>query len=368
MSTLTSRTLMRPLRSLRPRPRSCVPASAVSRAALSSVVSLKFPPPALREGPCLRGRLHDLLLLGVTLEARLCFEVAVHGVRSDEDEARVGLRGPRDTARDLVQIELHNREEALQIGLLVDGEVYVARLHELEYLGEEIVATSPYALVVQPELLHDLGDTLRASGVHGKHPGYVLMAVVPGFDPGQLIGELCARRHLLNLDVRTGVLYGLLGAVDPRLNVELPGRRYKERHEPLVDETDDPLSHLDTGLEQVLPHISERGVRPRSFAVGIVGDNGDVVVQGLLDRLVESHGINHRDGDASSVARDGGVQRVDHLRDYRFLRARPLRRRPKSACASSMPYLVGMKKGLVVTWLIKTKFHSGVSGKSPPDP
>src|SRR5215211_2197473 len=41
---------------------------------------------------------------------------------------------------------------------------------------------------------------------------------------------------------------------------------------------------------------------------------------------------------------------------------------PSSASASSMPYRVGTKKGLVVTWLIKTKFHSGVSGKLPPDP
>src|SRR5919107_2595483 len=41
---------------------------------------------------------------------------------------------------------------------------------------------------------------------------------------------------------------------------------------------------------------------------------------------------------------------------------------PSSACASSMPYWVGTKKGFVVTWLTKTKFHSGVSGKLPPDP
>src|SRR5215203_2939731 len=41
---------------------------------------------------------------------------------------------------------------------------------------------------------------------------------------------------------------------------------------------------------------------------------------------------------------------------------------PSRACASSMPYWVGMKNGFVVTWLTKTKFHSGVSGKLPPDP
>src|SRR5215217_2840232 len=41
---------------------------------------------------------------------------------------------------------------------------------------------------------------------------------------------------------------------------------------------------------------------------------------------------------------------------------------PSRACASSMPYCVGTKNGLVVTWLTKTKFHSGVFGKLPPDP
>src|SRR5215210_4544705 len=41
---------------------------------------------------------------------------------------------------------------------------------------------------------------------------------------------------------------------------------------------------------------------------------------------------------------------------------------PRSACASSMPYCVGTKNGFVVTWLTKTKFHSGVFGKLPPDP
>ena len=38
---------------------------------------------------------------------------------------------------------------------------------------------------------------------------------------------------------------------------------------------------------------------------------------------------------------------------------------PSSAEASSMPYCVGVKNGFVVTWLMNTKFHSGVSGKLP---
>src|SRR6266545_3537136 len=36
-----------------------------------------------------------------------------------------------------------------------------------------------------------------------------------------------------------------------------------------------------------------------------------------------------------------------------------------SAQASWAPYWVGVKNGLVVTWLTNTNFHLGVEGKSP---
>src|SRR5579871_2014031 len=38
---------------------------------------------------------------------------------------------------------------------------------------------------------------------------------------------------------------------------------------------------------------------------------------------------------------------------------------PSSAAASSNPYWVGTKNGLVVTWLMKANFHAGVLGKLP---
>src|SRR5215207_9129045 len=119
MRMLTSRTRTRLLNSLLSKPRSCVPVPDASRA----VVSLTFPPLASLEGLCLRRRLQDLLRFGVPLEARRGLEVAAHGVGRDEDEARVGLGRPRDPAGDLVQVELYDGEEALQIGLLVNGEV-----------------------------------------------------------------------------------------------------------------------------------------------------------------------------------------------------------------------------------------------------
>src|SRR5918997_1932399 len=115
MKMLASRTRTRPTNSRPTSPRSCVPAPGVSRAV---VVSLKLPPPALCEGLGLRRRLHDLLLLRVALEARFGLEVPVHGLGRDEDQTRVRLRRPRDAAREVVQVELHDRQEALQIGLL----------------------------------------------------------------------------------------------------------------------------------------------------------------------------------------------------------------------------------------------------------
>src|SRR5215210_974218 len=324
MRMLTSRTRTRPPNSRIANPRSCVPAPA-SRA----VVSLTFPPLASLEGLCLRRRLQDLLRFGVSLEARRGLEVAAHSVGRDEDESRVGLGRARDPSGDLVKVELYDGEEALQIGLLVDGEVYMAFAQVLQDLWRQVVAAGLDAFVVQPELRHHLCRALGAARVDGEHPGHILVAVVPGLDPGPLLRYISARGDLLDLYVLPRILYGLLRAIYSRLDVELTRRRYKERHEPLVDEADDPLAHLDAGLEEVLAHVCKRGVRPWPLAVGVVGDNRDTVVQGLLDRLVESDRVYDRDGDAVGVAGDGGVHRVDHLRDNRLFRARPLRRRPK---------------------------------------
>ena len=79
------------------------------------------------------------------------------------------------------------------------------------------------------------------------------------------------------------------------------------------------------------PTYASAGLVPVPFAVGVVSDHRDTIVQGLLDRLVEGYGIHDTDGYAVGVARDGSIHRVDHLRDDRFLRARPLRRSPKES-------------------------------------
>src|SRR5215203_1449115 len=294
MRILTSRTRTSPLNSRLKKPRSCVSVLAASCA----VVSLTLPPLAFGQGLCLRRRLQDLLRFGVPLEARRGFEVAAHGVGCDEDESRVGLGRARDPSGDVVQVELYDREEALQIGLLVDGEVYMFLAQVLQDLWRQIVAAGPDPLVVQPELRHHLGDALGTARVDGEHPCHILVAIVPGLDPGPLLRYISARGDLLDLYVLPRILYRLLRAIYSRLNVELTRRRYKERHESLINEVYDPLAHLDAGLEEVLAHVCKRRIGPWSFPVGVVGDNWDTIVQGLLDRLVESDRVYDRDGDA----------------------------------------------------------------------
>src|SRR5215211_5219665 len=311
MRMLTSRTRTSPLNSRLTKPRSCVSVLAASCA----VVSLTFPPLAIGQGLCLRRRLQDFLRFGVPLEARRGLEVAAHGVWRDEDEARVGLSRARDPSGDVVQVELYDGEEALQIGLLVDGEVYVALAQVLQDLWRQIVAAGLDALVVQPELRHHLGRALGAPRVDGEHSGHILVAVVPGLDPGPLLRYISARGDLLDLYVLPRILYRLLRAIYSRLDVERARRRYEERHEPFVDEADDPLAHLDAGQEEVLAHVRKRGISPCPLAVGVVSDHRDAVVQCLLDRVVESHGVHDRDGDAVGVAGDGGVHRIHHILD-----------------------------------------------------
>src|SRR5215208_5319767 len=189
MRMLTSRTRTSPLNSRLTKPRSCVSVLAASCA----VVSLTFPPLAIGQGLCLRRRLQDLLRFGVPLEARRGLEVAAHGVGRDEDEARVGPPTARDSSGDVVQVELYHGQEALQVGLLVDGEVYVALAHELQGLWRQVEATGLDALVVQAELLHYLGHALGAPPVDGEHPGHILVAVIPGLDLRPLLRYLRAR-------------------------------------------------------------------------------------------------------------------------------------------------------------------------------
>src|SRR5215208_8515124 len=116
-----------------------------------------------------------LLLLGRSLEAGRVRRVGPGVVLGDELQPGVHLAGAGEVARDLRQVQLHDREEALEVRLLVDREVQLIRLQQLERLRERVVATSLDALLAQLELLDDLADALGRSGVDGEHPFDVLV-------------------------------------------------------------------------------------------------------------------------------------------------------------------------------------------------
>src|SRR5918912_1176376 len=140
-----------------------------------------------RRGGYLARSLENLLLPRVTLVAGARVQVLPHRILRDELQTGVGLRWHHQAAGDLVDVELHHGVEALQVGLLVDGEVDVPCLEELERLGQEVVPTALDAIVVQAVLLHNLGDALRAAGVDGEHALEVLVALVVRVYPVQLV-------------------------------------------------------------------------------------------------------------------------------------------------------------------------------------
>src|SRR5919202_1570122 len=154
-----------------------------------------------RRGGYLARSVENLLLLGVSLVARTGLQVLPHRVLGNELQTGVGLRGHHQAAGDLVDVELHHGIEALQVGLLVYGEVDVPALEELERLRQEVVPTAFDPLVVQAVLLHHLGDALCAARVHGEHALDVLVALVVSVYPFQPVVDRRSGLDLAHLDV-----------------------------------------------------------------------------------------------------------------------------------------------------------------------
>ena len=101
-------------------------------------------------------------------------------------------------------------------------------------------------------------------------------------------------------------------------------------------------------------------------AVGVVGDDRDARCQRLVDRGLEGVLVDDGERDPVRLRADRGVRGVDHLgRRSAFCRPVHWYAQLSSAQASWTPYWVGMKNGLVVTWLTNTNFHLGWLGKLP---
>src|SRR5919206_2975042 len=240
-------------------PASCLPSRFPTKCGSAPPLALCFAgalsamePPTRSDGSrrrCgyLARGLEDLLLLGVSLVARAGLQVLPHRILGNELQAGVGLRGHHQATGDLVDEELQHRVEALQLGLLVYGEVDNPSFQELERLRQEVVPAAFDPLVVQAVLLHNLGDALSAARIHGEHALDVLVALVVRVNPVQRVVDRRSGLDLAHLDVRPRLLDALLGAVYSRLDVELARRSYKERHGPLAYEVNDSLAHLHAG-------------------------------------------------------------------------------------------------------------------------
>src|SRR4051794_24565992 len=102
------------------------------------------------------------------LEAALGVVVVDDGGLIEELQARVGVGDAREAAGRLVHEQLQDRQEALQIRLLVDGEVDLVRREQLLRHRREVVAAALDALLAQAVLLDRLREALRAARVDGE--------------------------------------------------------------------------------------------------------------------------------------------------------------------------------------------------------
>src|SRR5918999_2753610 len=123
-----------------------------------------------------------LLLLGGAFEARRVGGVRAGVVLGDELQTGVHLARAGEPAGDLVDVELHDRIEALEVGLLVDREVDLVVLEQLERLRQRVVPAALHALLAQLVLLDDLRDALGGAGVDREHALHVLVADVVRVD------------------------------------------------------------------------------------------------------------------------------------------------------------------------------------------
>src|SRR6185312_16123679 len=105
------------------------------------------------------GPLDQLLILAGALEPARGLHVRIHAGLVHEGQA--GVRGGwgDQAAGQLEQVEPDDRQEALLVRRLVDGEVQVARLDRLQGLRGQVEAAGR-DLVRQPVLAHDLADGL----------------------------------------------------------------------------------------------------------------------------------------------------------------------------------------------------------------
>src|SRR3954452_1365971 len=147
-----------------------------------------------------------------------------------ELQARVGVGDAAQRARRLVHEQLQDRDEALQVGLLVDREVELVGGQQLLGDRREVVAARLDALGAQVVLLHRLSDRLGAAGVDREVALGLRVALGVGVDDTQLRRHGRAGGDRVGRDALARLLDHVEGTVDARLDVRGAGRRDEQRH------------------------------------------------------------------------------------------------------------------------------------------
>src|SRR3954449_4889551 len=120
----------------------------------------------------------------------------------EELQARVDVGNAGQRVRRLVHVELQDRQEPLQVRLLVDREVDLVVGEQLLRHRREVVAAALDALAAQVALLDRLGEALRAAGVDREVALRVRVPRRVGVDRRELRRQRRARRDDVRLDRR----------------------------------------------------------------------------------------------------------------------------------------------------------------------
>ena len=196
------------------------------------------------------------------------------------------FRRTRQRPRDLPQKQLQDRQEPLQVGLLVDREFEVAFVQQFLGFFGQIEAPGLDAFVDEPELLHHAREFRGVATVDGVHPLRVLMAGPIGFNGGFLTRFQGAGDDRMQCDRRARCLDRLFGSFQAWLQVRRAGTGGEDHHIAFFDVFDDPFAHQFAGQFQVLADVGKALVGGRG-GIGVVGDDRDARLQRVFDRHVE---------------------------------------------------------------------------------
>ncbi len=208
------------------------------------------------------------------------------GFLVDEFQARVDFRRTRQGPGDLPQEQLQDRQEALQVGLLVDREFDVAFVEQFLGFFGQVEAAGLDAFGGEPELLHHARQFRGVAAVDGVHALRGRMAGPVGFDRGFLARFQGAGHDRGDVDRRARFLDRFHSSFEARLQVRRARIGGEDDHVARAHGGDDPLAHQFAGQFQVLADVGQALVGGRG-GVGVVGDDRDARLQRVFDRHVE---------------------------------------------------------------------------------